>query len=146
MFDNLMRRAKVLYAISPLVREVARRITASSAYQSFVRRKIKVQIANRAVPINLIIETSSLCNAACLMCPYRSLKRARKIMDQPTWEMIISRLKKEKLLINKVFFSGMGEPLIDPDLINRIRESRIWATTSSFTPTPLGSNRKFLKN
>ena len=43
-------------------------------------------------------------------------------MDRPTWEKIIDRLKKEKLLINKVFFSGMGEPLIDPDLIERIRQ------------------------
>src|SRR3989344_8024168 len=122
MFDYLMRRAKVLYAISPLIRAVVRKITTSSAYQPIVRRRIKAQITDHTVPINLIIETSSLCNAACLMCPYRSLKRARKIMDRPTWEKIIDRLKKERLLINKVFFSGMGEPLIDPDLIERIRQ------------------------
>lgn len=122
MFDSLMRHAKILYATTPLVRTIAKKITTSSTYKQFVQNRIKAQIADRTLPINLIIETSSLCNAACLMCPYRSLKRARKIMDKPTWEKIISRLKKEKLLINKVFFSGMGEPLIDPDLIGRIRQ------------------------
>ena len=122
MFDYLFRRAKVIYATSPLARVVVKKITTSSTYKSLVQNRIKAQIADRTVPLNLIIETSSLCNAACLMCPYRSLKRARKIMDRPTWEKIIDRLKKERLLINKVFFSGMGEPLIDPDLLDRIKQ------------------------
>ena len=71
-------------------------------------------------PFNLIIETSNFCNARCVMCPYRIMKRPKKIMDKATFNKILTRLKKEKLPINKIFFSGMGEPLIDNQLMERI--------------------------
>ena len=41
-------------------------------------------------------------------------------MDKAVFNKIVARIKKEKLLINKVFFSGMGEPLSDRHLISRI--------------------------
>ena len=41
-------------------------------------------------------------------------------MDQVVFDKIIERIQKERLPINKVFFSGMGEPLTDKQIINRI--------------------------
>lgn len=42
-------------------------------------------------------------------------------MESAVWNKIIYRLKKEKPKINKVFFSGMGEPLIDSQILTRIQ-------------------------
>jgi len=54
------------------------------------------------------------------MCPYETMKRPKKIMSQKIFNRIISRIKKENFPINKVFFSGLGEPLTDPRLVSRI--------------------------
>jgi len=50
------------------------------------------------------------------------MKRTKKIMDSETFQKITERLKREKLPINKIFLSGMGEPLIDPNFINRVKK------------------------
>ncbi len=43
-------------------------------------------------------------------------------MTDEVFDHIITRLKAEKLSINKVFFSGMGEPLIDRKILDRIKK------------------------
>lgn len=56
------------------------------------------------------------------MCPYREMNRARLVMDDATFDKIINRLQTEKLPINKVFFSGMGEPLLDRKILDRVAQ------------------------
>jgi len=123
MVIRLIRKAKLIYSSSLNVRKVVERVTSSSFYFRIAKVKVKRQIEkDKEGPFNLVIETSNFCNARCLMCPYRKMRRPKKIMDEKTYEKIISRIKEEKLPINKVFFSGLGEPLLDPNLIERIRK------------------------
>lgn len=121
MLNRIIRQAKLIYSSSPQAQALVKKITCSTPYFRVTRAKIKSQIKkDKKGPFNLVIETSNFCNARCLMCPYPIMKREKKIMDREIFEKIISRTKKEPLPPNKVFFSGMGEPLIDPQIVERI--------------------------
>ena len=123
MFNHIIRGAKLVYSASDKFQKLVKKISNSSPYCSIARAKIKRQLLkDLSGPFNLIIETSNFCNARCLMCPYQKMKRSKKIMDGKTFDAIIARIKKEKLPLNKVLFSGMGEPFTDPELITRIAE------------------------
>jgi len=121
MINNLIRKAKLVYSASPFAEKLIKKISSSGLYSGIVKRRIEKQIVkDRQGPFNLVIETSSFCNARCIVCPYRIMKRPKKIMEKKVFEKIVERIKEEKLPLNKIFFSGMGEPLTDPDLLLRL--------------------------
>jgi len=110
------------YSSSLKVQELVKKITASNFYCQIAKKRIKKQKErDKDGPFNLVIETTNFCNAKCLMCPHQVMKRPKKIMDRRTFNKIVARIKREGPPINKVFFSGMGEPLTDPNLIFRIK-------------------------
>jgi len=121
MVKALIRKAKLIYSSSPLVRKWANGFAKSNFYFSLMKRRVgRQKEKDKRGPFNLVIETSSVCNARCVMCPYRTMKRAKKIMDEDVFENIVEKIKVEKVPINKVFFSGLGEPLADPRLVSRL--------------------------
>lgn len=122
MMKYLVRWGKRAYSSSLFLSQLFQKITSLPFYSGLMRKKITRQITkDKKGPFNLVIETSSICNARCLVCPYVNMKRKKQVMDEKTFETIIKRIKKERMPINKVFLSGMGEPLIDKGLIERIR-------------------------
>jgi len=122
MLSKIIRQAKLFYSAFPWVQKLVKRASASAFYYKISRVRIKSQKEKDLKgPFNLIIETSNFCNARCLMCPYPKMKRVKKIMEEETFKKIVKRISEERLPINKVFFSGLGEPLTDPKLISRIK-------------------------
>ena len=122
MTDKIIRYAKTLYSSLPWLRNLAKRISGSEPYLQLAKLKIRNQIRKDLEdPVNLVIELSSFCNARCLMCPNSTMKRTKSMMTKEVFEKIVSRIKEEKLAVNKVFLSGLGEPLIDPQIILRIK-------------------------
>ncbi|KKQ97517.1 MAG: Fe-S oxidoreductase-like protein [Parcubacteria group bacterium GW2011_GWC2_39_11] len=128
MTDKIIRSAKTLYSSQPRLRGWAKKISSSKAYFYLTRLRIKSQIkkdlenpVNFVNFVNLVIELSNFCNARCLMCPNSTMKRRKSVMAKGIFEKIVSRIKEEKLAVNKVFLSGLGEPLIDPQIIQRIK-------------------------
>jgi len=122
MLKAIIQQVKLFYSSSGLVRGLIGRITASGPYylitKAWVSRQTKKSPRG---PFNLVIETSSICNARCVMCPFPAMQRSKKVMTQDTFEKIVAQVKKERLRINKVFFSGLGEPLVDPKIISRLK-------------------------
>jgi len=122
MITNLIRKAKLGYSSSFSVRRLIDYITTLRPYFWIVKKRVDGQRKKDGKgPFNLVIETSNFCNAECVMCPHATMKRPGKVMDRRTYDKIVSRIKKENLPINKVFFSGLGEPLTDPSLVFRIK-------------------------
>jgi len=66
------------------------------------------------------IETVSLCNARCVMCPVEEWKRDVNIMEEPLFQKILEELAKYTHLIRRVTLQLDGEPLIDRKLEARI--------------------------
>lgn len=122
MFDKIVRRLKTIYSSSPGVQKLTKKISGSGLYFWFTKTRVNTQKEkDKTGPFNLVIETSNFCNAQCLMCPYKIMRREKKIINEETFQKIIERVKRENLPLNKVIFSGMGEPLIDHKIISRIQ-------------------------
>ncbi len=98
-------------------------IASTRIYQKFIRTKIDQSIIDlkKNKNYNIIIETTNFCNAKCIMCPHTSMERSQKIMDDKTFNKIITQLETEKINPQAFILNGFGEPLIDPKIIDRIK-------------------------
>jgi MoaA/NifB/PqqE/SkfB family radical SAM enzyme len=73
--------------------------------------------------LELQLETTSTCNAACHFCPYPDLGRAGGLMTKELFERIIN----EAITIPAIYryvLHGLGEPLLDPYLVLRVKYIR----------------------
>jgi len=122
MLDKVIRWLKLIYSASPDFRGLVKKISHLAVYGKLIHYQARRQSSRDLKgPFNLVIETANLCNARCLMCPYPKMKRSKRVMADEIFNKIVERVKKEDLPLNKVFFSGMGEPLIDPKIVSRIK-------------------------
>jgi len=123
MNQRLVFKLKTIYSANSLFRKIVNNLTNTSVC-IFIFRKIigfKSQKDLNQGPVNLIIENSSLCNATCAFCPYKAMQRQKKVMDKATFNQVIKRIKQFSLPINKVFLSGMGEPLLDKNVLEKVK-------------------------
>jgi len=120
---KLLRYIKNLIEINPIVSFIFDRLASTSIYYRVIKNKIKKTTVNlkKNKNYNIIIETTNFCNAGCIMCPHTIMKRSQKIMDEITFNKIINQIKQENIHPNAFILNGFGEPLIDPNIINRIK-------------------------
>lgn len=88
-------------------------------------------------PKYLSIQTSSLCNASCIFCPYKDIKDLfpEKIMRMDLYKKIIEESSNHKN-IERIILYMNNEPLTDPYLIERInyaKEKIPWASVHILT-------------
>lgn len=69
--------------------------------------------------MQLQIETCNICNAACVFCPYPQMKRPKGTMSRSLFEKIIDEAATVPA-IDHVTLTGLGEPLLDPMIVDRI--------------------------
>jgi len=79
----------------------------------------------RLIPKRVVIETVFGCNARCHMCPI-TLPETRKpeIMPMDKYRALIDALTPYREHIKMLDLFGLGEPLIDPLIFERIRHTR----------------------
>ncbi|MCF7870408.1 MAG: radical SAM protein [Candidatus Omnitrophica bacterium] len=71
------------------------------------------------------IETSTLCNFSCKFCPHNTeLKRKKEIMSLEGFKFILNKIKKEAPYIDTCTLSGLGEPLLDPTIEEKIEYAK----------------------
>lgn len=87
-----------------------------------------------------MIETSNFCNAKCGFCINSKLKRKKMHMPQNIFNKIIERLLDEKIVPNIFRLHCSGEPLLDPQLFEKIKhikkefpDSKVGYTTNFST-------------
>lgn len=73
-------------------------------------------------PLVIQIQTQSLCNARCSICPYNTAGKILEhgTMEQDLFERIVSELASEKL-VSTFMFSLHSEPLLDKRLFDRVK-------------------------
>ena len=94
---------------------------------SFTMRKInKIVCSQVENPINrpqaVLIETTSKCNAKCVMCPQPDLGRKHEVMSRELYQKIIDECVE--LGVDMVQLNGTNEPLLDPYLLDRIHYAK----------------------
>lgn len=68
------------------------------------------------------IETTSFCNAKCEFCPNPNLIRKKNFMTDQTFNLIIKRIKDEKINVKQFILHLNGEPLLDKKIVSRIKK------------------------
>lgn len=111
----------------------SRRLNGWQFYQNIYSRLIKKTALNlsQAAPLAICIETTSACNANCLMCP-RSIGQARSaaMMTDALFQKILTDCARFK--ISDIELNVFGEPLVDPKIFQRIRLAKQMDFTVSF--------------
>ncbi len=102
-------------------------IANNSFYNLLYQRRIKkIMKRGSEFPSVIAIETTNFCNARCIMCAYRIMKRKKGFMSIKLYRKIIEEIKDRELDI--LLLSGFGEPLIDkrlPDFIKYAKDKGI---------------------
>jgi MoaA/NifB/PqqE/SkfB family radical SAM enzyme len=79
----------------------------------------------RLIPSRVVIETVFGCNARCAMCVIEEpTDRPKGVMDMDLYKSIVDRLAPYAANIGIFDLFGLGEPLLDPLLFDRIRYAR----------------------
>ncbi len=73
--------------------------------------------------MQLQIEPLNACNADCVFCPYSRHTRKRQVMPMGLFRKIIDEAATIPL-IDQITLTGLGEPLLDPHVIERIKYVR----------------------
>lgn len=76
------------------------------------------QVCMPAFPPVVRIETTSACNAQCIICPHRRMRRAPGRMEDELYEHLISECVRGGC--GEVHLHNFGEPLLDPRLPERV--------------------------
>ena len=71
-------------------------------------------------PEIIYIETTNLCNANCIMCPHSKIERNPSIMRDEIFYKVIEHLKEAAVKGKQIFLHKEGEPLLDPQIMERI--------------------------
>ncbi len=89
----------------------------------------------------IMIETSSICNARCSFCSNPVLERPHMVMSDRVFQQIVTRIKEERIEVERFILHLNGEPFTDPKLIDRIcllkeefEDVPVWFTTNFNLP------------
>ncbi len=94
-----------------------------SPYRVWYRRRIaNEQRARSGHPRVVSVETTNACNAACVMCGHRLMRRLQGRMEWNLFKRIVEQVKGWNL--ESFYLSGYGEPLLDPELADRVSMAR----------------------
>lgn len=75
-------------------------------------------------PSVLYIETTNCCNAACIMCPNKLIRRRRGFMSDETFEQALRRCEDSGWENMQIFLHKEGEPLLDDKIVQRVAEAK----------------------
>lgn len=74
------------------------------------------------IPFRVMIENTNVCNANCIFCPHKIMKRKVGVMNMGLFKKIIEECKKVK--IEYVTIYGFGEPLLDKQFFERVEYTK----------------------
>lgn len=75
-------------------------------------------------PKRVQVETTSYCNAKCIMCPQPIMPRRNRHMEGELFKKIMSELSEHRDTLKVLSLHFLGEPLMDPMLFERVREAK----------------------
>lgn len=75
-------------------------------------------------PDVIYIETTNFCNAACIMCPNKFMRRKHGFMSNAIFEQSMRRCVESGWENIQVFLHKEGEPLLDSKIVQRVAEAK----------------------
>lgn len=92
-------------------------------YRNFVNKKIsdRLEYLKNHNELKFMIETTGICNAKCIFCPYTKLQRAHIPMSDEIFNRIIYQIKYENIIPKTFDLFMIGEPFLDKKIFERIK-------------------------
>ena len=87
------------------------------------------------------IELSTFCNLKCVMCPRKKMTRKKGLMDKEIFNKVINFLPKN----SRIMFSGLGEPLLNPNMIQYINQLKKKKMIVALTTNGILLTRRIIK-
>lgn len=77
-------------------------------------------------PEKVMVQTISLCNASCAFCPYPAVSPdlPQGTMEEPVFRRIIDECGEHPEQVERLMLYLMNEPLLDPDIVERINYAK----------------------
>jgi len=121
--SNLLRKIKNTLETNEMAAAWFDGIAGTSLYRKFIYYKIRKYASwiKESRRYNVIIETTNLCNARCVMCPHNKMKRKMEVIRDETFDLIVEKLKNEKINPLAFILNGFGDPLTDGKIFERIK-------------------------
>ena len=86
------------------------------------RKCVSVPVADKVIPKIVQIEPIFGCNASCVMCVIdMPTKRKKGVMSMSLFKRIVDDLHPYRDQIRQIDLFGLGEPLLDKNIFERIR-------------------------
>lgn len=92
--------------------------------KAFINKKIQQRLAYLQTHkhMRFMIETTGVCNAKCVFCPYKDMKRPHIPMSDEIFNKIIHQIKVENIYPEAFDLFMIGEPFLDKKIFERIRQ------------------------
>lgn len=123
---RILRKLKNLIETSAFLSKLFDVVASSFLYKKWITGKIKKYTSDikKTKRYNIVIETTNICNAKCIMCPHTKMQRGMSVMNDEVFNLIVEKLKKDQIDPLAFILNGFGEPLVDKGLFERIRVLR----------------------
>jgi MoaA/NifB/PqqE/SkfB family radical SAM enzyme len=82
-------------------------------------------------PPKLILESTNMCNASCVMCPYPSMIRRKGVMSFELFQKIVDEYSTSSRT-TRLQMNNIGEPFLDRSLLKKIRYAKEQGIDSVF--------------
>lgn len=114
----------LLAAASRVSPRVSQWMNSSNRYAQWYSRFVERRIAGTQFFHTIDVETTNVCNAKCVFCPYPIMTRAKYSMKDDEYLRIIRKIATHPHKPKTLCFSFFGEPFVDKALCGRIRSAR----------------------
>lgn len=81
-----------------------------------------INLADDSHPRELMVETTTYCNYECIHCFRRMTEEPLGSMSLETYRRLLETVSRAQ--VEKLSFSGWGEPLVHPHIMTMLREAK----------------------
>jgi radical SAM protein with 4Fe4S-binding SPASM domain len=115
-------KRKILFmaVIRYLLSETFLKSLVNTNLYKYVYLKIIRKSAKNMKPLYFSFESNNFCNARCIMCPYPQMKRKKTKLEFNLFKKGVNEALKY-FKPKQFALSGFGEPLLNDDIIDRIK-------------------------
>jgi radical SAM protein with 4Fe4S-binding SPASM domain len=120
---NFLRKIKNLIETSHALSRIFDWVAGIFLYKKFIYSKIKkyVELIKKTKKFNIMLETTNICNAKCVMCPHTKITRKLGVMSDEMFDLLVRKLKDDKIDPMAFIVNGFGDPLTDRKIFERIK-------------------------
>lgn len=112
LYDRFVKKITIFFLKQPW-------FVSNVVYQKLYERQIRKKIIHfKSIPFRVMVENTNLCNADCVFCPHKKMKRKTGVMKMDLFKKIVSDCVE--LNINYLTIYGFGEPLLDKNFIEKV--------------------------